>query len=232
MRGGGQYGISATPPSPGYCTDRYCTNVARGRAVSPEVAGHSHGSAPFPMLGQGKSVQPPDQPKQANRLLTGHFLLTAVNRRTPLFAGAYCTVIARHAGAGGDRGIEHVSDRGPHRTPHRRTPERTPEEASHGPTCLRTWRLEAPLALVTTPSEHAGRCPAASPTDNARYSTGVEGTLVIPSWFLPPRGDTLTRSALTNRANELSPSQRDVSSSAQSCRSVCQWGRWPPSFGV
>ena len=57
------------------------------------------------MLGQGESVQPPDQPQQANRLLRGQFRLTAVDRKTPLFAGAYCTVIARHAGAGGDRAV-------------------------------------------------------------------------------------------------------------------------------
>jgi hypothetical protein len=47
------------------------------------------------MPGQSESAQPPDQPQRAESLLNGLFLLTAVDRRTPLFAGAYCTDIAR-----------------------------------------------------------------------------------------------------------------------------------------
>jgi hypothetical protein len=90
------------PPSPGYCTDRYCTVVARRSAFSSGVAGHSHQILFSTMLGQGKSAQPPEQPEWPKQLFRGHFLLTAVDRRTPLFAGTYCTVIARHAPSRGD----------------------------------------------------------------------------------------------------------------------------------
>jgi hypothetical protein len=86
-----------TPPSPGYCTDCYRTDVARRRGSPTEVAGHSHRIAFSTMPGQGESVQPSDQQQWAKVLLRALFLLTAVDRRTPLFAGAYCTVRA-HAG--------------------------------------------------------------------------------------------------------------------------------------
>ena len=105
MRGRGKYGISVTPPSP------VIARIAIARML--------HAEGPSPLKSQVTATesplsrcwakvnpsQPPDQPKQANRLLRGHFLLTAVDRRTPLFAGAYCTVIARHAAAGGDRAV-------------------------------------------------------------------------------------------------------------------------------